>query len=110
MMSPIRVLASFNVKKCVFSLEALEGENKDRVIEHVNELILRQCKFSENKEKTAGVIGIWDSKLSDISTAVRQYFGDDEDENGCTPTYFGELIPKSCTKNCQKRKETIWVS
>jgi len=21
-----------------------------------------------------------------------------------------ELLPKSCTKNCQKRKETIWVS
>jgi len=23
---------------------------------------------------------------------------------------LNHLIPKSCTKNCQKRKETIWVS
>ncbi|MGP8320862.1 MAG: hypothetical protein ACT6FE_00845 [Methanosarcinaceae archaeon] len=91
-MDGMRVLASFNQKKCLFSLEALEGENKDRVIAHVEEVILRQCKFSKNKDKTAGVIGIWEGEREGISAAVREYFGDDEDENGYSPTYFGELI------------------
>ena len=54
-MSQIRVLAFFNQKKCLFSLEALEGENKRTVIAHVNELILTQCKFSKNKEKLLGL-------------------------------------------------------
>jgi hypothetical protein len=96
-MSQIKVLASFNQKKCLFSLEALEGENKDRVIAYEEEIILRECKFSKNKDKTAGVIGIWDSKLRDVNQAVRQYFGDEEDlidGNGYeySPSYFGELI------------------
>ena len=95
-MSQTKVLASFNQKKCQFSLEALEGENKDRIIAHVDELILRECKFSKNKDKTAGVIGIWDSYLTEINQAVRQYFGEEEDldESGYeySPTYFGESI------------------
>jgi hypothetical protein len=95
-MSQIRVLASFSQKKCQFSLEALEGKNKDRVIAHVDELILRECKFSKNKDKTAGVIGIWDSEMTEINQAVRQYFGEEEDldESGYeySPTYFGESI------------------
>ena len=96
-MSQIRVLAFFNQKKCLFSLEALEGVNKGRVIAHEDEIILRECNFSKNKRKTAGVIGIWDRKLRDINQAVRQYFGEEEDLNDGrgyenSPAYFGELI------------------
>lgn len=91
-MDNMRVLAFFNQKKRLFSLEALDGPDRGRIIAHLNEVILRECKFSKNKELSAGVIGIWERYASDIDAVVRKYLGDDEDLDGYSPTFFGELI------------------
>lgn len=93
-MSPIKVLAYFNKKKCRFSIKALEGDNTGSVIAHEREIILTDCRFSENKDKTAGVIGIWDPGIdsSRVDKEIRRYFGGEEDEDGWSPAYVSESI------------------
>jgi hypothetical protein len=103
-MVDIKVLAFFNQRKCLFSIEALVGSQKGKVIEHVDKLILRECVFSKDKSKTAGIIGIWNNSLTDPDSAVYKYLGDrkynfheyieldEQKKKDHDPTYFGELI------------------
>ena len=94
-MSQIKVLAYFNKKKCQFSLEAFEGEDKGRVIAYEREIILKDCKFSTNKDKTAGVIGFWDSTSNSdihIDREISRYFGTEEKDEDWSPIYATENI------------------
>ena len=93
-MEQTKVLVYFNQKKGVFSVEALEGENKGRVIAHVQKITLTECTFSKNKGKTAGIIGMWQERFRDIdpSRAVGHYFDAEEDADGFSPVYYGELF------------------
>jgi len=95
-MSQIKVLAYFNKKKCQFSLEALEGDNQGRVIAHESEIILTDCKFSKNKDKTAGIIGFWNSMKTSslhVDKEIRRHFGtEDEKDDGWSPIYATEHI------------------
>lgn len=77
-MSQIKVLAYFNINKFQFSIEALEGEDKGKVIAYEREIILTDCKFTSNKGKTACVLGNWDSTASSmmhIDSEICRYFG-----------------------------------
>lgn len=110
-MVDMKVLAFFNQKKCLFSIEALEGSQKGKVIEHVDKLILRECVFSRDKSKTAGIIGIWNDILTNPDSAVYRYLGDrkydfheyleldDKRRKDHAPTYFGELIEFNANLN-----------
>ena len=94
-MSQIKILAYFNKKKCQFSIEALEGKDKGRVIAYKREIILKDCKFSKNKDKTAGIIGVWDSmsnSLSQVDGEIHHYFGGKKDKDGWSPIYATEDI------------------
>lgn len=70
-MGPIKVFVYFNLHKKCFSIKALEGANKGRVIAHRDALVLYHAKFKvseagrqrvlkeQRKNVHAGVAGIW---------------------------------------------------
>lgn len=100
-MGDLKVIAFFNQKKCQFSIEALEGVAKGKVIDHVDELILKECSYSKNKSKIAGVIGIWNKTINEHNEAINEYLGGrkynyhqyiETGKKGYVPTYFGESI------------------
>ena len=45
----IKVALYFNLHKKVFSIKAMEGENKGRVIGHAANVFLRDCTFKVNE-------------------------------------------------------------
>jgi len=71
----MKVFVYFNLHKKVWSLKALEGANKGRVIAHRNEVMLTDCVFKVSepgrqrvlREKAknvhAGVVGRWVQEL-----------------------------------------------
>jgi hypothetical protein len=75
---PMRVYVYFNLHKKVFSVRALEGENKGRVVAHVNRILIdrpvfvvseagRQRVLREQKKNVhAGVRGIWTAWVDGI--------------------------------------------
>jgi hypothetical protein len=75
---PMRVYVYFNLHKKVFSVRALAGENKGRVVAHVNRILIdepvfvvseagRQRVLREQKKNVhAGVRGIWTAWVDGI--------------------------------------------
>ena len=75
---PMRVYVYFNLHKKVFSVRALEGENKGRVVAHVTRILIdepvfvvseagRQRVLREQKKNVhAGVRGIWTAWVDGI--------------------------------------------
>jgi len=65
----MRVFVYFNLHKKVWSVKALEGPNKGRVIQHATNMVLRDCRFKvseagrqrvileKRKNVHAGVVG-----------------------------------------------------
>lgn len=48
-MNEMKVKVYFNLHKKLFSVVAMEGSNKGRVIKHVNEIDLKECAFRVQK-------------------------------------------------------------
>ena len=75
---PMRVYVYFNLHKKVFSVRALEGENKGRVVAHVNRILIDRPEFvvseagrqrvlrEQKKNVHAGVRGIWTAWVDGI--------------------------------------------
>jgi hypothetical protein len=75
---PMRVYVYFNLHKKVFSVRALEGENKGRVVAHVNRILIDRPVFvvseagrqrvlrERQKNVHAGVRGIWTAWVDGI--------------------------------------------
>lgn len=75
---PMRVFVYFNLHKKVFSVKALEGENKGRVVAHVNCILIDRPVFvvseagrqrvlrEQRKNVHAGVRGIWTAWVDGI--------------------------------------------
>jgi hypothetical protein len=71
----MKVFVYFNLRKHVWSLKALEGANKGRVIAHRKQVLLADCVFKVSelgrqrvlreraKNVHAGVVGHWVMKL-----------------------------------------------
>jgi hypothetical protein len=67
----MRVFVYFNLHKKCFSIKALEGDRKGRVVAHSNTVLLESCKFKvseagrqrvlreKRKNVHAGVTGVW---------------------------------------------------
>ena len=67
----MRVFVYFNLHKKCFSIKALEGDRKGRVVAHSNTVLLESCKFKvseagrqrvlreKRKNVHAGVTGTW---------------------------------------------------
>ena len=67
----MRVFVYFNLHKKCFSIKALEGDQKGRVVAHSNTVLLEGCKFKvseagrqrvlreKRKNVHAGVTGVW---------------------------------------------------
>lgn len=83
-MEPIKTFIYFNLHKKCFSIKALEGANKGRVIAHRDALVLYHAKFKvseagrqrvlkeQRKNVHAGVVGIWyDEVDADKTLRVR---------------------------------------
>lgn len=74
----MRVFVYFNLHKKVFSVKALEGENKGRVVAHVNRILIDRPEFivsesgrqrvlrDRSKNVHAGVRGIWTAWVDGI--------------------------------------------
>jgi len=70
-MIDMRVFVYFNLHKKCFSIKALEGDRKGRVVAHSNTVLLESCKFKvseagrqrvlreKRKNVHAGVTGVW---------------------------------------------------
>jgi hypothetical protein len=70
-MIDMRVFVYFNLHKKCFSIKALEGDRKGRVVAHSNTVLLESCKFKvseagrqrvlreKRKNVHAGVTGTW---------------------------------------------------
>lgn len=70
----MRVFVYYNLHKHCWSVKALEGKDKGRVVAHLNSLVLNECTFrvqkagQEKVRKTgqknvhAGVVGTWTQK------------------------------------------------
>jgi hypothetical protein len=79
----MKVFVYFNLHKKCFSIKALEGVNKGRVIAHRNDVLLfdgtfkvseagRQRVLRERKKNVhAGVVGQWDETGADLITIDR---------------------------------------
>lgn len=52
----MKVFCYYNLRKHCFSIKALEGKNKGRVIQHSNELYLKDCIFKVSKSGRARVL------------------------------------------------------
>lgn len=88
----MRVFVYFNLHKKCFSIKALEGDRKGRVVAHSNTVLLESCKFKvseagrqrvlreKRKNVHAGVSGTWinyctnraDNQFDFISIVGRQ--------------------------------------
>lgn len=88
----MRVFVYYNLHKKVFSVKALEGVNKGRVVAHSSEITLHDVTFrvsqagrarviaEQKKNVHAGVVGQWDGAVdpvvrdtSDISITYNPY-------------------------------------
>ena len=88
----MRVFVYYNLHRKVFSVKALEGLNKGRVIAHTNELTLSDVTFrvsqagrarvlkEQRKNVHAGIVGTWDGSVdavirdsSDIAVTYNPY-------------------------------------
>jgi hypothetical protein len=77
-MDPIKVFVYKNLHKNKFSIKALEGEHKHRVIAHRNEVFLidaspkvsesgRQRVLSKRQKNVhAGIIGLWSDEMFEL--------------------------------------------
>lgn len=78
----MKVFVYFNLHKKVFSVKALEGAQKGRVIAHQNALTLRDVTFKvseagrqrvlreQRKNVHAGVVGYWDGSVDPVIQEV----------------------------------------
>ena len=78
----MKVFVYFNLHKKVFSVKALEGPNKGRVIAHTSELNLGQATFKvseagrqrvireQRKNVHAGVVGEWYGTVEPIENGI----------------------------------------
>lgn len=76
----MRVFVYFNLHRKCFSIKALEGANKGRVVAHRNEVVLDNVTFKvseagrqrvlkeQRKNVHAGVVGNWDERSYDRVT------------------------------------------
>lgn len=88
----MRVFVYYNLHKKTFSVKALEGERKGRVIAHTNEITLRDVTFrvsaagrarvlrEQKKNVHAGVVGWWTGRVdptirdcSDVAVTYNPY-------------------------------------
>lgn len=72
----MRVFVYFNLHKKLFSVKALEGPNKGRVVAHAHDVFLQNVRFKvseagrlrvireQRKNVHAGVVGDWSENLS----------------------------------------------
>jgi hypothetical protein len=77
-MNPIKVFVYKNLHKNQFSIKALEGEHKHRVIAHRNEVFLtdaspkvsepgRQRVLAERQKNVhAGIVGLWSDDMFEL--------------------------------------------
>ena len=78
----MKVFVYFNLHKKVFSVKALEGEHKGRVVAHRRELSLRYVEFKvseagrqrvlreKRKNVHAGVVGYWDDTNHSVDNEI----------------------------------------
>lgn len=103
----MRVFVYFNLHKKVWSIKALEGINKGRVIAHKNKLSVLNATFKvsqagrnrvlreKRKNVHAGVVGQLCHHINDFSTQVSynpykaEYFYRKDDN---TPVYGAEVV------------------
>lgn len=81
-MSQIKVFVYFNLHKKVWSVKALEGPNKGRVIAHRDRVVLVGCTYKvsqagrqrvlkeQRKNVHAGVVGYWQQDMVDQSLDI----------------------------------------
>ena len=74
----MKVFVYFNLHKKVFSVKALQGDRKGRVIAHVRDITLRDVQFKvseagrqrvlreQRKNVHAGVVGHWAGGVDDL--------------------------------------------
>tara|TARA_R110000868_G_scaffold384_1_gene2920 strand:+ start:265 stop:651 length:387 start_codon:yes stop_codon:yes gene_type:complete len=79
----MKVYVYFNLHRKCFSIKALEGANKGRVVAHRDDVLLfdatfkvseagRQRVLRERKKNVhAGVVGVWDETGTDLITITR---------------------------------------
>lgn len=89
----LKVFCYFNLHRKCFSIKALEGKNKGRVVAHRNDVLLfdgtfkvseagRQRVLKEQRKNVhAGVVGEWDETGTDLITIERIVY------NGTPITY-----------------------
>jgi len=78
----MKVFVYYNLHKKLFSVKAMEGSKKGRVIAHLEKLTLWDCTFKvseagrqrvlreQRKNVHAGVLGIWSGKDMTIDKSV----------------------------------------
>ena len=78
----MKVFVYYNLHKKLFSVKAMEGSQKGRVIAHLEKLTLWDCTFKvseagrqrvlreQRKNVHAGVLGIWSGKDMTIDKSV----------------------------------------
>ena len=61
-MSPFqkKVIAYISSKKGIISILSCDGNDRGKVIAHVEMLVLKDCHFSADKKLAGGIIGYWD--------------------------------------------------
>jgi hypothetical protein len=79
----MKVFCYFNLHRKCFSIKALEGPNKGRVVAHRDDVLLFDCVFKvseagrqrvlreRKKNVHAGVVGEWDETGTDLITIAR---------------------------------------
>ena len=117
----MRVFVYFNLHKKCFSIKALEGDRKGRVVAHSNTVLLESCKFKvseagrqrvlreKKKNVHAGVTGIWiDGGIRDekcfefLDTVGRQVT--------YNPYKYDSFVYKSNKKPIYKTKEIDMIN
>lgn len=79
----MKVFVYFNLHKLVWSIKALEGKNKGRVIAHRSNVELNDCTFrvsesgrqrvlrEKRKNVHAGIVGYWNDSNNEILCSTR---------------------------------------
>lgn len=116
----MKVFVYFNLHKKKWSVKALEGPNKGRVIAHRYNVLLRDCTFKVSqagrkrvlKEKRknvhAGIVGFWDNDWSFLSYQTQfevtynpykyETFVNKKTEQ---PVYQAEMVFMNCLNKVQ---------